>query len=290
LRGEHWTADAGRTVVPGGTPPVNAQWPSRSENWWSPKAAVSWQWMPDTVLKASIGRAVRMPTVAELYGATSTANALFINDPTLRPERSWTGELTAEKDTGNALWRLTYFAESTRDALYSQTLFDPAANLNVTRVQNVGRIGTQGLEFAYNGTDVLTRGLDVAASATYAHSIIRENAGFVATAGDTLGKQQPNIPRWRATALASYRWNPAFSTSVGARYSGGQYRTLNNSDVNGYTYMGVSKFFTVDLRATWQATKTTSLAFGIDNVNNYRYWNFHPYPQRSYVAELKVDL
>jgi iron complex outermembrane receptor protein len=26
------------------------------------------------------------------------------------------------------------------------------------------------------------------------------------------------------------------------------------------------------------------------NLNNYRYWNFHPYPQRSYTAELKYDL
>jgi iron complex outermembrane receptor protein len=32
------------------------------------------------------------------------------------------------------------------------------------------------------------------------------------------------------------------------------------------------------------------LAFGIDNANNDRFWNFHPYPQRSYFAELKVDL
>jgi hypothetical protein len=32
------------------------------------------------------------------------------------------------------------------------------------------------------------------------------------------------------------------------------------------------------------------LAFGMDNVNNYKHWNFHPYPQRSHVAEVKVDL
>jgi iron complex outermembrane receptor protein len=57
---------------------------------------------PDTVLKASLGRAVRFPTVAELYGATATANAQFINDPDLRPERSWTGELSAERDLAAA--------------------------------------------------------------------------------------------------------------------------------------------------------------------------------------------
>ena len=35
---------------------------------------------------------------------------------------------------------------------------------------------------------------------------------------------------------------------------------------------------------------TLSAAFGIDNLNNYRYWNFQPYPQRSYTAELKFVL
>ena len=59
------------------------------------------------MLKAALGRAVRFPTVAELYGATSTTNSQFINDPNLRPERSWTGELSAEKDLGNASLRAT---------------------------------------------------------------------------------------------------------------------------------------------------------------------------------------
>jgi iron complex outermembrane receptor protein len=289
LRAEHWNATEGFTAIPGALPPLNARWPGRSEGNLSPKAALSWQWRPDTVLKASVGRAVRYPTVGELYGATATANSQFINDPNLKPERSWTGELSAEHDLRNGLARLTFFAEQTRDSLYSQSTFDPAANRNITRVQNVDRIATQGLEVAYNGNDVMLRGLDLLASLTYAHSVIKENAGFVAVPGDTIGKRQPNIPRWRAAALASYRWTPQWTTSVGARFSGRQFRTLDNSDVNGYTYFGVSKFFVVDVRAHWQVSKVFSAAFGIDNLNNYKYWNFHPYPQRSFVAELKAD-
>ena len=49
------------------------------------------------------------------------------------------------------------------------------------------------------------RGLDLWGSVTYADSIIKANDGFVAMPGDTLGKWQPNVPAWRATALASYR-------------------------------------------------------------------------------------
>ncbi|MEJ8835173.1 TonB-dependent receptor [Ramlibacter sp. AN1133] len=287
-RFEHWQAFEGRTRIPGAG--VNTDWPGRSENHFSPKAALSWQWDRETVLKASAGRAIRFPTVQELYGATSTANARFINDPNLRPERSWTMELSGERPFGDVLARLTFFAERTQDALFSQTIFDPAANQNVTRVQNVGRIGTKGLELVASGSDLFTPGLDLQGSVTYAHSVIQQNAGFVATPGDTIGKRQPNIPRWRATALAAYHWNPQLTTSIGARYSGTQFRTLNNADVNGSTYQGVSKFFVVDLRAQYQVTKTTSVAFGIDNVNNDKYWNFHPYPQRTYTAEVKVDL
>ena len=43
--------------------------------------------MDNAVLKASVGRAVRMPTVAELYGATSTTNSQYINDPNLQARK-----------------------------------------------------------------------------------------------------------------------------------------------------------------------------------------------------------
>ena len=118
---------------------------------------------------------------------------------------------------------------------------------------------------------------------------IKENAGFVSMPGDTIGKRQPNVPSWRAAVLASYRWTPQWSTTLAARYSGRQFRTLDNADANGSTYFGVSKFFVVDVRARWQIDKTFAAAFGIDNLNNDTHWNFHPYPQRSYVAELKAD-
>lgn len=287
-RVENWTASNGFTTFGVGNA-ANASYESRNETLMSPKAALSYQWASDTVLKASAGRAVRMPTVSELYGATSTTNAKYLNDPNLKPEKSWTTELSAEKDVGHGLLRLTFFTEDTRDSLYSQTTFDPVANLNVSRVQNIGRIQTKGLEVAYNGNDIIKRGLDLSGSITYADSIIKENAGFVTVAGDTIGMQQPNIPTWRATMLASYRFDEHWGASLGARYSGAQFRTLNNADVNGYTYQGVSEYFTIDLRVRYKVARQWTAAFGIDNLNNYQYWNFHPYPQRSYVAELTFD-
>lgn len=286
---ENWTAENGYTRF-SSTSAANAAYAPRDEHYVSPKAALSYQWTGDTVFKASAGRAVRMPTVAELYGATATVNSRFVNDPGLAPEKSWTTELSAEKDLGNALLRLTLFSENVRDSLYAQTTFDAAANANISRVQNVGRIRTHGVEFAFSGTDVIRRGLDLSGSITYADSRIRENAGFVALPGDTLSKHQPRVPVWRATALTSYRFTPSLMASLGARYSGTQYATLNNADSNGFAYMGSSRYFTTDLRLRYQVARQWIASFGIDNLNNEKYWNFHPYPQRTYIAELKFDL
>lgn len=269
------TSNASTTVTHG----------ERKETFASPKAALAYQWSDQWVLKASTGRAVRMPTVAELYqGGISGTGVLVNNDPNLRPEKSRTAELTAERDLGNGLLRLTAFFEQTRDALYSQT--NVTVTPNVTDIQNVDRIRTHGLELAYQQADVGIRGMELGASLTWADSKITRNDKFPAS----VGKWQPRVPQWRASAVATYRPDETWSYTLGARYSGRQYNTLDNSDPNGFAYQGTSKYFTTDVRVRYQVNKRLSAAFGIDNLNNYQYWNFHPYPQRSYVAELKVDL
>ncbi|MDF1486259.1 hypothetical protein PY257_13915 [Ramlibacter sp. H39-3-26] len=83
-----------------------------------------------------------------------------------------------------------------------------------TCVQNLGRLVTRGVGAVFGGSDVALRGLDLNASLTCADSVVKDNAGFAPTPGDTLG---------------------------------------------------------------------------IDNLRNHQYWNFHPYPQRSYSAELRAD-
>lgn len=278
LRYEHWQANDGFTA----TAASSQGYASRSESDVSPKAALAYQLTNDTVLKASVGRAVRYPTVGELYGATSGGALSFINDPTLKPEKSWTGELSAEKDLGNGLLRATLFHETTRNALYNQLI----PNATVSRVQNIDKVRTTGLEVAYTGQNVFIKGLDLGGSLTYADSKTVADAAFPAA----VGKWQPRVPRWRSTVYATYKPDARWAFTVAARYSGKQYSNLDNSDVNAFAYFGASKYFTVDFRVRYQIDKQWSAAFGIDNANNYQYWNFHPYPQRTYTAELRFDL
>ncbi len=283
-RAEHWNASQGQTA----NATTSVHHPERSENYLSPKAALAYQANAQWVLKASTGRAVRMPTVSELYqGGISGSGTLINNNPALKPEKSWTTELTAERDLssagGEGVLRLTVFFEQTRDALYSQT--NVLVTPNVTNIQNVDAMRTKGLEAAYQAANVGVRGLDLAGSVTWTDSKITRNDKFPAS----VGKWQPRIPQWRASAVTTYRPDAQWSYTVGARYSGKQYGTLDNTDPNGFAYQAASRYFTTDVRVRYQINKQFSAAVGIDNLNNYQFWAFHPYPQRSYVAELKVD-
>jgi iron complex outermembrane receptor protein len=277
-RYERWSADGGEignaaAIVKFGT--------QRQEAYWSPKAALAWQRNTGWTLKASTGRAVRMPTVAELYQGSISGDAIINTDPGLKPEKSWTTELSAERATDNGSLRATAFVERTHDALYAQALTS-----TVTTVQNVDAIHTKGVELAWQAAEIGLQGLGLSSSLTYTDSVIAANRGFAAS----VGKRQPRVPAWRATALASYRHSDRLSYTLAGRYSGRQYGQLDNSDVNGFSYLGFSKFFVVDVRVRFKLDRQWSAALGIDNMNNYKYWAFHPYTQRTVVAELKFDL
>ena len=277
---EEWQASNGALSNPSST----QVFAPRAETHVSPKAALSFALGPVWTLKASVGRAVRMPTVAELYQGSISAGTVVNNDPNLRPERSVTTEWTAERDTGNGTLRATLFHERTSDALYSQT--NVSVTPNVTNIQNVDAIRTTGLELAAQMSDLGLKGFDLASSVTFADSKILKNDKFPASAG----RWQPRVPRWRANLLATYTPDDVWSFSAGIRYSGKQFGTLDNSDPNGATYTGVSNYLIGDVRVQYRFTKQWKAAVGIDNLGNATYWAFHPYPQRTFHAELAYDL
>lgn len=278
-RWENWQAFDGAVSNPAGTLPFA----KRNETFFSPKLALSFQPASAWALRASLAQAYRMPSVVELYQGTISNNAIVRNDPNLKPEQALSGELSAERELGNGLLRVSYFQENAKDALYSQT--NMTVLPTITNIQNIDRIRTRGLELAYQGADVGLRGLDLAGSITYADSVITRNDANP----DSVGNRQPRVPNWRAAVSATYRQNAQLSYALAARYSGRQYGTLDNSDGNADTYGGTSKFFVLDLRLRYRVDRQWSAAVGIDNLTNRQYYVYHPYPQRTLSAELKYD-
>ncbi|MGB8277217.1 MAG: TonB-dependent receptor [Methylovirgula sp.] len=279
-REEFWQAFDGSNMNTKGT----LDYPSLSATDFSPKGSLSYQAAPDLLFRGSVGKAYRFPTVTELYQQVTNSQSIIVNDPNLLPEQVMSYDFTTEYTFGKSLARLSFFQEDRWNALFSQT--DTTVTPNVTEVENIGKIRIQGIETALNSNDVLIKGLDLGGSVTYADSRILsdyQNAAVV-------GGNWPRIPRWRARATALYRPDEKFSVAVGVRYASGAYSLLNNTDINHDTYGGISSYLVADARLTYKMSKNWSMAFGIDNIGNYKYYvSPHPYPQRTLFAEMRYD-
>ncbi len=65
------------------------------------------------------------------------------------------------------------------------------------------------------------------------------------------GNKPLRIPKSLLKAISTYHQCNHLTYSLGARYSGQQYNTLDNSDINPDTFGGVSKFFIMDVKANY---------------------------------------
>lgn len=285
LRYERWRASDGFNFSGG----VGVQQPTSSASAWSPKASLNWRVSERWRLTASLAKAVRFPTVAELYQIVSTGTTFVNPNPNLRPERVLSGELAAERVFDAGSLRVSLFQEDAHSALIAQTTTLPGVAVPVSFVQNVDKLRNRGVEFVAERHDALIEGLDLSGSVTFVDSTILSNPGFVSTAGTTsAGKHAPNVPRWRASAVATYRPDTHWNFTLAGRYSGKQYSTLDNTDNTANVYGAFDKFLVFDARVLYRVDDHLSLALGVDNLNNEKYFLFHPFPQRTYVADIKL--
>lgn len=249
----------------------------------SPKASLAWGPLPDTLFKASYGRGVRFPNVEELYNGTLTNTAVTQSDPNLKPEKSDALEFSVEQDWDLQRLRVSLFHDDVRDSILRQT--DISVVPNVSRVSNVDRVRTYGVEFVWQTQDLFLKGLSIDANAAFAHSKVIENARDP----QSVGKWWLRIPKLRANLLAAYRPTAQWMGSVGVRHSGRAYNDVYNLDINPNVYGGVSSFTFMDLRGSYKFTPKLELALGLDNALDSRGFQAHPYPGRTFFTELRAS-
>lgn len=249
----------------------------------SPKAALSWDLADGWELRLAHGKAVRYPTVNELFQGTISANTIVNNNPALRPERDESTDLTLSRRLSNGHWRVSLYQDRIADSLYAQT--DITVTPTVTNVQNIGKMRSRGIEGELGLTDVWTDGLDLQASLAFNDAKTLDDRRYPRADG----KYFPRIPKVRASVFADYRFAPQWDASLGIRHSGRQYGTLDNTDyVN--TYGAVSSFTVADAKLRWKFAPGWTAALGVDNLTNTKYWVYHPYAGRTWFGELRWEL
>ena len=132
---------------------------------------------------------------------------------------------------------------------------------------------------------MLVDGLTVDFNVSYTRAIIEDNAAQPASEG----KQFPRVPRWRANLLARYQATQKLNLSSGLRYASDPYDSLDNSDGDAEGFGFTDDYLVLDVRGRYQLDNHISVALGMDNVTDHRYYVFHPYPGRTLFAEVNWD-
>ncbi|MDH5205456.1 MAG: TonB-dependent receptor [Hylemonella sp.] len=280
LRQEQFTAYGGSQYF-AGLPQVD--YASRTLYGTSPKLSLAWAAREDWLLKLSAGHGVRFPNVDELFNGTKTGTSVTVSDPELRPERANSLELSSETYLDQHTIRASLFRDDVRDMILRQS--DSTVTPTVTRVGNVDRVVTHGLELVWQGRDVGARGLDLSGNATWADARIVENAADPTT----VGNNWPRIPAQRYTLQASYR-RALWVYGAAWRWHGRMFNSTSNDDVNPDVYGGTSSVNQVDLHAAWRFAPEWTWAFGVNNLTDNQAWQAHSLPQRSFQTELRYSL
>lgn len=284
-RYEWWRADRGRNFSL--APALSVDQPERSLEGFSPKASLRWTIDGPWSLMLSAAQAYRFPTVQELYQAVTTGPTLTVPDPNLKAERARSAELAvARKDDGGSV-RLSLFGERIRNALISQTAPLVAGSTTLfSYVQNIPEVRTYGAELAFERTGVLLPQLDLAGSATLVDPKIVSDPAFLVAEG----KDIPQVPRRRATLVATWHQGESTAFTLAARYASRSFGTIDNSDIVTRTYQGFGGYFLVDARARFALTKRVEAAVGVENMFDRRYFLFHPFPGRTFTAEVHMRI
>ena len=279
-RYEWWRGFDAEKSMDGDTGRVTSALDDKEESNFSPKFSTTFT--PNDVwrLRFSMARATRYPTVGELYfGGILPTGEISNGNPDLEPERSLAKDFTITRfvgETGEA--RLTFFEDEIEDAIFRQT----NSYTQVSNFQNVDEVRTRGMEFAFNMRRFFVDGLGFFANLAWTDSEILRNDNVP----ESVGKDFPRVPKWRVKGVLDYSPDDKWSLTLTGHYSGKQYNELDNSDTEG-GYGGVDDFLVFDAKFTYRFLPGLQASVGVDNITDELYHVYHPYPMRTYLAELK---
>ena len=268
--------------------------PTVSASRFSPKLSFTWDPREDWQLTASVAKAYRFATPAELYQLITTGTTFTSPEPNLKPDNVLAAEVRLGRTFTRGTAQVSLFQDDVHDAIISQFLpLVPNSPTLFSYLSNVDHVRARGIELAVGENGIGIRSVELSGSATYVDArtlALSGRASATAPAGSAVGKFLPNIPRWRASFLGTYRPDQRLALSLGGRYSDKMYTTLDNADVRFNTYQGFDGWFVMDARANYRFTRNWSASLGVDNLLDRKYFLFHPFPQRTLVGSAKFTL
>jgi iron complex outermembrane receptor protein len=280
LRGDYWRTFSGYANQVGSAGyPISYE--MRSAFSTSPKAAIVYKPFVQTVLRTSVGRAFRAPSVYELYRTwTSSTGTIYQGNPDLKPETSTSWDLGIDQGLWKgAVGKVAYFENYMSNIMYRKT------NLNNSKIQdyiNAAKASGRGVEMEI-GQKVLSN-LKLFVNGTFNSAHITKNPAKTATEG----KRLTYLPRWMTNVGAEYERGRLTATLTG-RYVAKLYTNDENKDVVSNVPSSYDPYFTLDTKLSLRLANHLKLSFSVDNLLNREFFYSYLAPGRSCFVELRTE-
>jgi len=258
--------------------------PKTSRKEVSPKFSVGYQPVDQWRFAYALGKAYRFPIVEELFSQYSAYNAISVANPELQPEDGWHQNIMLERDVAGGTVRVNLFQETIKDVVESQSENLPGG-LSVRTFIPVDEIETRGVEFIANIDDLGISNLDVRFNMVYTDSEIVKNDPDPSIEGNTY----PRMPEWRGNLLMTYHVNSQWDAGINFQYASDSFGRNDNTDNEDGVYGAQDDFKRLGLKTTYNLTNGVALGFGVDNVTDELSFVAHPWPGRTYYANVSYD-
>ncbi len=244
----------------------------------SPKGALVYTPYKETILRTSIGKAFRPPTLYELYRTwTSTTGTTYAGNPDLKPEKSISWDIGIEQKLWHGFrFKGAYFESYIDDLIYSRTI-TPTFQDKI----NVGKAEVKGFEI--EGTQKFDAGVTLFANYTYNNAKVRDND----VKPQTEGKRLTFVPR-EMFNIGFDMERGAFKAHCVGRYVGKRYSDDENRDRTDGVYLSYDPYFVTDAKVSYAVTKFATVSLAVDNIFDRDYFSSYQAPGRKWYVEMTL--
>ncbi len=281
FRYDHWSSMRGRVA--------NVGMPDRDASRVSPKASVAFAPTEELNIRYSFSKAYRFPVAEELFESSTNRNSVNISDPNLGPEMGYFQDLKIQHGIGDGYASITFFYNQiNNEILRTQTLLNTGAISNRTR--SIDETETVGMEIAYVQDNIFDLPVGLSLNGTWLNKEIKQDSNNPLMAG----KEWPRIPQWRAHGTATYHVTKNWDAIAALDYRGKQFANDDNSDTVGHVYGASDEYVLANFKTAYTMDvghdMKAKFSVGVDNILDEDYYDFHPYPQRTYFANISLDI
>lgn len=294
-RYDHWSTSRGHindTLAKrntNGGDNTNGKLSDRDASRVSPKASLSFTPTNALSFRYSFSKAYRFAMAQELFDSSSNTNSVNISDPTLAPEAGYFHDFKIQYELDQGYTRLSFFYNEIEDEIMStQTLLANGKTKNRTR--GIDKTETIGTEFVYQQDYINDLPIGLNVNGTWINKEIKKDFNNP----NLVDKEWVRIPQWRANGTLTYHTTVNWDNIVAVQYRSKAHNNPDNSDSRGHVYGANDEYVLVNFKSSYKMDigndMTARFSVGVDNILDENYYDYHPYPQRTYFANIGLDI